>query len=132
MQDIRWKQRYQNFSKAFKQLTEVVAKESLNKFEQAGMIQIFEFTFELAWKVLKDKLNYEGFNLQVPREVLKQAFQSNYIKDGSTWIDALDKRNLMSHTYDENRSNEAISLIKNKYFIVLQELYLFLQDEINK
>lgn len=132
MQDIRWKQRYQNFAKAFEQLAEITAKQNLNKFEQAGMIQIFEFTFELAWKVLKDKLNYEGFNLQVPREVLKQAFQSNYIKDGAAWIDALDKRNLMSHTYDESRANEAIALIKNKYFIILRELYLFLQNEIKK
>jgi nucleotidyltransferase substrate binding protein (TIGR01987 family) len=132
MQDIRWKQRYQNYAKAFEQLAEIAAKENLNKFEQAGMIQIFEFTFELAWKVLKDKLNYEGFNLQVPREVIKQAFQSSYIKDGATWIDALDKRNLMAHTYDADKANEAINLIKNKYFAALQDLYFFLQNEIKK
>jgi nucleotidyltransferase substrate binding protein (TIGR01987 family) len=132
MQDVRWKQRYQNFAKAYEQLAEIVEQEKLNKFEQAGMIQIFEFTFELAWKVLKDKLNYEGFNLQVPREVLKQAFQSGYIKDGAAWIDALDKRNLMSHTYDEYQAAEAIDLIKNKYFIILQNLYLFLKIELEK
>jgi len=53
---IRWKQRFENFSKAFKTLKMGVEVEQPNKLEQQGIIQSFEFTFELAWKTTKDYL----------------------------------------------------------------------------
>lgn len=132
MLELRWQQRFQNFTKAYLQLAEICAQEKLNKFEQAGLVQIFEFTFELGWKVLKDKLNYEGYSMAVPRDVIKQAFQVGYIKDGTTWLDALDKRNLLAHIYNENLAYEAMSLIKDRYFPILSALYLFFNDEIKK
>ena len=127
----RWKQRFQNFDKAFKLLEEGVARKDYDALQEAGIIQTFEFTFELAWKTLKDYLELMGFNATSPRETIKLAFQAQYISDGHGWLDALDKRNLMSHIYQEEIAQEAISNIKSKYFILLQELHTFFQDKIN-
>ncbi len=120
--DIRWKQRYENFKKATGQLSEFIEKEKLNKFEVQGLIQCFEYTFELAWKTMKDYLETEGFIVKSPRNTIKTALQVQLISDGHTWIDALEKRNLMAHTYDENRAKEAEILIRDKYYQVITEL----------
>ncbi|MDD2498977.1 MAG: nucleotidyltransferase substrate binding protein [Desulfitobacteriaceae bacterium] len=126
--DIRWIQRFNNFKKAFFQLTEFVSKDDLNKFEVQGLIQCFEYTFELAWKTMKDYLEEEGYTVKSPREAIQRAFQVQLIADGHAWIDALEKRNLMAHTYDERKANEAEKLIRIKYYPIIQELYLKLQE----
>lgn len=128
--DIRWKQRFANFEKAIMQLTEFVEKEELNKFEVQGLIQCFEYTFELAWKTMKDYLEREGFTVKSPRSTIKTAFQTQLIIDGHTWIDALEKRNLMAHTYDEKRAIEAENLIRNNYYKVIKELYYKLGEKV--
>jgi len=122
--DTRWKQRFDNFSKAFKMLNDFIEKENLNKFEEQGLIQCFEYTFELAWKTLKDYLEKEGYDLTTPRETIQKAFKIQFISTGHDWIDALDKRNLMTHTYNENSAKEALSLIRDKYYFIIKELYL--------
>jgi nucleotidyltransferase substrate binding protein (TIGR01987 family) len=98
-QDIRWIQRFQNFEKAFLLLQETIQIENPSVVERAGMIQFFEMTFELAWKLLKDYGEEEGFEIKSPRDAIKRAFQTNIIIAGHTWIDALEDRNLTSHTY---------------------------------
>lgn len=128
--DIRWKQRFANFEKAIMQLTEFVEKEELNKFEVQGLIQCFEYTFELAWKTMRDYLEQGGFTLKSPRSTIKTAFQTQLIIDGHTWIDALEKRNLMAHTYDEKRAIEAENLIRNNYYKVIKELYYKLGEKV--
>jgi len=125
--DMRWKQRFSNFKKAQKQLTEFIEKEELNKFEIQGLIQCFEYTFELAWKTMKDYLEQEGFTVKSPRSTIKTAFQIQLISDGHTWINALEKRNLMAHTYDENRAEEAATLIRENYYKIIKELYFKLE-----
>lgn len=132
MSDIRWKQRFQNLTNAFAQLEEIAGQETLNKFEQAGMIQTFEFTFELAWKTLKDFLEHKGFTVPSPRDTIKQAFQEGYIEDGRVWIDALDKRNLMAHTYDKAKADEAAGLIKERYLPMIRSLHEMLKKEAGK
>lgn len=129
-EDIRWKQRFSNFNKAAMQLTEFVEKGELNKFEVQGLIQCFEYTFELAWKTMKDYLEKEGFEVKSPRSAIQTAFQIQLITDGHIWIDALNKRNLMAHTYDEKVANEAEQLIKQKYYPVIKELLDKLGKEI--
>lgn len=120
--DIRWKQRFSNLIKSKNQLTEFIDKWELNKFEVQGLIKCFEYTFELSWKTMKDYLEMEGFQVKTPRTVIKTAFQVDLISDGYTWIDALEKRNLMAHTYDEEKAKEAEKLIKTKYYPVIVEL----------
>jgi hypothetical protein len=56
-QDIRWQQRLQNFQAAFNELDEAVALSNtreLSKLEEQGLIQAFEYTYELAWNTVKD------------------------------------------------------------------------------
>ena len=127
--DIRWKQRFSNYDKAFGELSAAVARGSYDKLSQAGLIQMFEVTFELAWKTLKDKLEHDGLKSNSPRETLKIAFQNSYIQNGDVWIDALDNRNLLAHTYDEAKSNEARDLIRGKYFSLLKDLHTSLKKE---
>ena len=126
----RWQQRFQNFEKAYKKLHQAVDKGEYNELERAGLIQTFEFTFELAWKTLKDVLEFEGFEVKSPRETIKQAFQSGYIADGTGWLDILDKRNLMAHTYDDEVSEEVAELIQEHYYFLMEALYNTLNDKI--
>jgi nucleotidyltransferase substrate binding protein (TIGR01987 family) len=121
--DVRWKQRFANYEKAFNELSAAVGRENYDKLAQAGLIQMFELAFELAWKTLKDKLEYEGLKANSPRETLKMAFQNGAIENGALWIEALDNRNLLAHTYDEAKSDEARELIRGKYFVLLKDLY---------
>lgn len=129
-EDIRWKQRFSNYKKAAAQLTEFIEKKELNKFEVQGLIQCFEYTFELAWKTMKDYLEAEGFEVKSPRGTLQTAFQVQLITDGHVWIDALNKRNLMAHTYDEEVAEEAERLIKETYYSVIIELLHKLEEQV--
>ena len=119
--NIRWKQRFQNFQKVYKQLDAAVFKEELSTLERTGLIKIFECSFELAWKTLKDFLESEGITATTPRQVIQEAFKSQFIKDGHAWIDVLEKRNLLAQCYREELSVKAISLIKRSYFPFLLE-----------
>jgi nucleotidyltransferase substrate binding protein (TIGR01987 family) len=127
--ETRWKQRFENFEKACFQLDEFIAKGDLNKFEKQGLIQCFEYTFELAWKTLKDYLEAQGFDVKTPRQTIQQAFQIEMINNGHVWIDALEKRNLLAHTYSEENANQAEFLIKEKYYYFLKELYQCLDSQ---
>ncbi|MBV5342873.1 nucleotidyltransferase substrate binding protein, partial [bacterium] len=90
--------------------------------ERAGLIQFFEMSFELAWKVLKDYLEAEGFAIATPRETIKQAFQTGLIDEGHVWIEALKDRNLTVHTYEEQIAVAVEQKIKKAYFPVLLAL----------
>ena len=127
--DIRWKQRFSNYERAFQQLSKAVDRNTYDWLEQAGLIQMFEVVFELAWKTLRDKLEYEGLKTNSPREALKAAFQNGSIQNGELWIEALDNRNLLSHTYDEEKSNQARDLIRGRYFLLLKDLYHSLKKD---
>lgn len=128
MEDVRWRQRLANFQKALSQLTEFLEKPDLNKFEKQGLIQCFEYTFELAWKTMKDYLEEQGFMVKSPRMAIQTGFQIQLIKNGHVWIDALEKRNLMAHTYDENLADEAEQLIRTNYYPMLREFNAYLEE----
>lgn len=127
---IRWKQRFENFSKSLQHLEMAVDLEEMSELEKAGMVQFFEVSFELAWKVLKDYLESEGFNIKSPRESIKQAYQIELISDGKVWLDALEKRNLSAHTYDEHILDELRELIRHRYYPVMESLQQKLQKEL--
>ena len=123
--DRRWQQRLDNFGTALAQLTKACERERYDDLERAGLIKTFEFSFELAWKVIKDLLFYEGHEEKVPRAVIRKSFEVDYIdeNDCETLLDALDKRNLLSHTYWSEVAREAEALIKERYHPVLLRLY---------
>ena len=128
--DIRWKQRFENFNKAYTLLEKYSAKTKLSELEQAGIIQFFEMTLELGWKVLKDYLEADGYIVKSPRETIKQAFQNEIINDGHIWMDALAVRNLTTHTYDENLANKIVNDIVNVYFLELKKMHDKLEKEV--
>ncbi len=90
--------------------------------ERAGLIQFFEISFELAWKVLKDYLEEEGVTVMSPRDTIKQAFQAGLLDDGHVWIEALKDRNLTVHTYEEKIAIAVEQKIRESYFPVLLAL----------
>ena len=127
--DIRWKQRFQNFEKAYKLLRDAIVIEDPSEAERAGLIKFFEMTFELSWKLIKDYQEKEGFIIKSPRDALKQAFQSDLIKDGHSWIEALENRNLTVHTYEEETAKEVELKIRKKYFPIIKDLYLLFKEK---
>jgi nucleotidyltransferase substrate binding protein (TIGR01987 family) len=116
----RWIQRLQNLNRAFKRLADACNQEDYNDLEVAGLVQTYEFTFELCWKTLKDKLVFEGYEVNSPRETIKKAFEMGLVKDVDQWLEALDSRNLFSHTYEDEIAKQAITLIKEKFEPMLQ------------
>lgn len=134
--EIRWRQRFENFEKVFLLLKEALEAKPLSeysKLEQEGVVQRFEYTFELAWKTLKDRLFYEGFDEKTPRAVIRRSFAVEYLteEEAETWLDSLDKRNLLSHTYNEKAAQEALTFIK-RLFPILSRLYQNMKIEIDK
>jgi nucleotidyltransferase substrate binding protein (TIGR01987 family) len=121
-QDIRWQQRFTHFCKAFALLEQTLAIELPSDAERAGLIQFFEMSFELGWKVLKDYLELEGFVINSPRNAIKQAFQSGLLEDGHVWIEALTDRNLTVHTYEEEIALAVERKIREVYFPALLSL----------
>ena len=129
MQDIRWKQRFENLQSAYQKLQhaiEVNAQTPDNELIQMALIKAFEMTFELSWKTMKDYLNYNGIDVNLPREVIKQAFANDIIVNGQLWMDMLEDRNLMAHTYDEARAIKAVNHICQHYIAGLNDLHQYL------
>ena len=132
-EDIRWHQRFINFSKAIKQLERFIAEQELNEMEKQGLIKAFEYTYELSWKTLQDLLKEKGYNnILGPRPVIEQSFQNGYISDGREWMQMHKSRNLASHTYDEATAEEIISDIRTSYFYLLEKLQITLEQEKTK
>ena len=121
--EIRWKQRFENFTRAFNLFDSAVKLQTPSKLEKEGVIQRFEYTFELAWKTLRDYMRYGGIETDLPRDVIKEAFANTLIQDGKVWIDMLEKRNLMAHTYDEASFETAYSKITQEYYKALKQVY---------
>jgi nucleotidyltransferase substrate binding protein (TIGR01987 family) len=117
----RWRQRLENLNKARARLAAACAQTNYSELEIAGLVQTYEFTFELCWKTLRDKLLFDGYQVNSPRETIRQAFQAGMVTDGETWLEALESRNLFTHTYDDAISRQALNLIKNKYAPLLGE-----------
>ena len=127
--DIRWKQRFVNFNKAFSQFEKFLEKEELNELENQGLIKAFEYTFELAWKTLQDLLKEKGYKeIHGPKPTIQQSFQDGYIKNGKDWMKMLEGRNLTSHSYNEDTANEILDEIRETYFDLLLDLKITLEN----
>ncbi|MBI2433342.1 MAG: nucleotidyltransferase substrate binding protein [Candidatus Hydrogenedentes bacterium] len=134
--EVRWIQRFQNFDRAFARLEEALARPegALSELEKEGVVQRFEYTFELAWKTLKDYLDHTGVSLEqiTPRNVIKQAFASKLIPDGQVWIDMIEKRNLTSRLYDEKTFEVVVDAIWTKFYPALRDLRSFFQEHLGR
>lgn len=133
MEDIRWKQRFNNFERAYDRLKQALYQPALNELEKNGLIQRFEFTIELLWNTLKDYLEEEAVDFKpTPKETIRKAFQLNLIEDAQILIDALTLRNELSHDYDNNLFDEAELRIRNQIAPVIEKIYQWFKSKANE
>jgi len=133
--NIRWEQRFSNYRRALALLEEPCTRGALNlsRLEQDGFARVFEFTFELAWKTIKDFLQFSGIDVsQFPRDIIKQAFSAEIIKDGQLWIEMLDHRNGFAHRYDEAMLESWLLVIDEKYLPAFLQLRDFFAERLSR
>ena len=113
-----------NFTKALARLKEGIAKyDEADDLLRDGVIQRFEFTFELAWKTLKAVFEDEGLTgLNSPKTVLREAFAAGLINDDELWLSMLSDRNSTAHIYSEQLAIEICQHIQRKYVVELVNL----------
>ena len=125
-EDIRWKQRFNNFVSSMRQMQKAVAlteDHELSDLEKQGLIHNYETTFELAWKVVKDYLEEQGADFEkTPRGTIRAAFRDGIIKDGELWMEMLVARNRTTHTYNEEILDTLYDQIVQKFYPMLREL----------
>ena len=125
--DVRWIQRYANFHRACERLLEVTEADrfidDLSELELEGLVQRFEYTFELSWKVLQDLLLYKGHEFMMgPNGTMKMAFEDGLISDHDGWRKMAKSRNTLSHVYDEEEVLPIVNLIYSDYAPLLKKL----------
>jgi len=117
VEDIRWIQRYNHFDKALSQLTKFIEKGELSELEKQGLIQAFEYTYELVWNTIKDFFEAQGeTGIYGSRDAFRLAFRRGLIENGKTWMNMIKSRTLTTHTYNEDIAEEVCSDIVNKYY----------------
>ncbi|HRG47134.1 MAG TPA: HI0074 family nucleotidyltransferase substrate-binding subunit [Leptospiraceae bacterium] len=130
-EDIRWKQRFANYESAFLRLKEAMEMKNLNELERNGLIQRFEFTLDLAWKVLKDYLEDRGFSFKPsPKDTLRLAQESGYLDYAQELIDGLDMRNDLSHDYSGLKFISHEKKMREQTYPSLTRLYQFFQEQL--
>jgi nucleotidyltransferase substrate binding protein (TIGR01987 family) len=129
----RWLYRFNSYKRAFRLLSKAIDladERELSDLEQEGVIQRFEYTWELAWKLIADILDDDGVTLETktPKSVIRAAFAAKLIDNGDDWLDALDARNKMAHTYNETDFKEVVEEIRATYFGLFSALHQIALD----
>ncbi len=123
-QDVRWVQRFRHFEKALRLLMKFIDKGELNELEKQGLIQAFEYTYELAWNTIKDFFEAQGeTEIHGSRDAFRLAFKRGLVEKGEVWMDMIRSRVLTTHTYNEDVAEKIATAIVEKYypeFIALQ------------
>lgn len=121
----RWQQRLGSFTSAIARLREACARKAYTDLERAGLVQTFKICFELAWKLLKVYLSNLGYEEAEVRSVFRRSVEIQYIeqRDFEILMEAIETRNILSHTYVEEKAQEAEAIIKNKYLPVLMRIH---------
>lgn len=134
--DIRWKQRLNNFRAAFNELDEAVTlskQRGLSKLEEQGLIQAFEYTYELAWNSVRDFYLYQGeTGIQGSRDAIRLAFERGLIEDGDHWLMMIKSRTLTSHTYNRETARLISDQIVQRYHIMFNALLTNLEQQRNE
>ena len=122
-QTIRWQQRFNNYRKALVKLAQAVEllsgqvnrEEAVDELLQEGLIQRFEYTHELAWKVMKDYAEYQGYtDVRGSRDAIRKALEMGLIDD-RRWMETIEDRNLTVHNYDNEIASEIYENIMKAY-----------------
>ncbi|GIV87274.1 MAG: nucleotidyltransferase [Chloroflexus sp.] len=132
-QDIRWMQRFKHYTKALLQLEQAVElsrTRALSDLEKQGLIQAFEYTHELAWKILKDFLEDKGvYNLYGSTDSTREAFKRGLIDDGEVWMDMIKSRNLSSQTYNQEIAGRIVERYVTAFQQLLNRLNIIAEEE---
>lgn len=132
-EDIRWVQRFSNYKKALLRLNaaiELSHERELSDLEKQGLIQTFEFTYELAWNVIKDYYEAKGeTNIQGSIDAFRLAFKRGLVTMGEALLDSVKSRRLSSHTYNEEIAEEVFLKITGSYIHAFHELENRLTEE---
>ena len=125
-EDIRWKQRFENYLRAFETLRRAVylsRQRDLSELEQQGLIQGFGFTHELAWNVLKDYLENTGISGIIgSKGATREAFKNGLIVDGESWMEMIKSRNLSSHTYNQETAEAMVTNILSRFYPAFEQM----------
>lgn len=122
--DVRWIQRFSNYRKALHKLSQAVDivsvkmdwGEEVDDLLQEGLIQRFEYTHELAWKVMKDYAEYQGYtDVKGSRDAFRKGLEMRII-DSEMWMESIEDRNLTSHNYDDKTAHEVYTAIVEEYY----------------
>lgn len=124
--DVRWKQRFSNYQRALLQLEGAITlmrQRELSDLEKQGVVQAFEFTYELGWNTLKDYLLWQGITgVTGSRDTIREAFSVGLIAQGDVWMNMLIDRNRTSHSYNAQTAKEILSNIDDQYLALLLQL----------
>ena len=113
----------EDYHRALLRLQTALEKEAdLDDMYLDATIQRFEFCFELAWKLMKAVLEYEGIEVNSPHSGIREGWKQGLISDAEAWLDMMEKRNLSSHTYDENVARDIYHEVRERYADLLEVL----------
>jgi nucleotidyltransferase substrate binding protein (TIGR01987 family) len=131
--DVRWIQRYSNYAKALGQLSKFIEKKELNELEKHGLIQAFEYTYELAWNTIKDYFENQGeTEIHGSRDAFRLAFKRGLVENGQAWMDMIKSRTLTMHTYNQEVADTIADAVFNIYYTEFVRLEKTFQALIKK
>lgn len=128
-QDIRWQQRFSNYQKALLKLQQAVdilseqqkRDEEIDQLLQEGLIQRFEYTHELAWKVMKDYAGYQGYtDIHGSRDAIRKALEIGLVEN-KRWMETINDRNLTFHNYNNEVATEIYDNIVHIYYPLFRQ-----------
>jgi len=120
-----------NYRKAFLQLDKAVKMPAHSDIEREGLIQRFEYTYELAWNLMKDYLEDKGnVGIQGSKDAIRLAYQNGIIQDGDIWMEMVKSRRLSSYTYDENTAKEIAQAVIDQYYPLFGQLLNYMDNEL--
>ncbi|MFO7295457.1 MAG: nucleotidyltransferase substrate binding protein [Clostridia bacterium] len=129
----RLREKLSDYSRALKRLEEALERDQSDDIVLDAVIQRFEFTYELSWKLIKAYMSYSGIaDVKTPRQAFKEAFAAGLIDEGDVWLEMLDDRNLTSHTYDQSTARRVYEKVKNRYYPAMSKLKEAISREIEQ
>lgn len=131
MNQNKLKLKLENLKKALGRLEDSLKKDPHeDDLYLDGIIQRFEFVFELSWKLMKGYLEYDGIEVNSPRGAFRESFKVELIEDGTAWIKMMENRNRTSHTYNQDTAWEIYNKVKIEYIILFQEFFKIIDKKI--
>jgi nucleotidyltransferase substrate binding protein (TIGR01987 family) len=129
--EIRWKQRFENFSNAYAtscRIVQIYGADKNSEVNQMALTQSYGFTLELACSTLRDYLEHEGCHeVKNAKQAIEKASKIEILASSEIWIEALEMRNKRNNIYDKAVLQELVDFIYTKFYSIVSELFNFLK-----